>query len=302
MQGDERLGVRETVEGVEIEKRYDDEEFPFPSIVYKIASGREERVTLRIEDEVPPGVDTGNVGFHRAFGGEHWSIDGDHLVFESALEPGATAKSVYALSAPGTADPDVLFAEPVAIEVEPPVDDPTSRAGESEWMTNPAAGDDGGVDEASGNGTDPEPAGSDGAVASLARELETGVYDDSDLETVIQAVTGANGTGSGHMEARLAQLEDDVTELRAYTGALEALLDGGDSDELAELPQRLATIESDLETLQAETDGAGADDEVVAEVESLSEKVASLETTLRDVEARLDEAESFLDEIRAALG
>ncbi|MFB6311093.1 MAG: hypothetical protein ABEH64_07915 [Salinirussus sp.] len=319
MEGDERRRVRETVEGVDIEKRYDDEEFPFPSIVYEISSGREDPVTVRLEDGIPSGVDAGNVGFHRAFGGEHWSIDADQLVFESTIDPGAELKTVYALSAPGTADPDAYFTEPESITVDPPIADADGAPGGEEWVPGGHALETG-VDSADRNGP-ATPTGSGVALGTLARELRTGGYDESDLETLATALSDARNEPGGALEARIDQLEDDISRLRAYTGALEQILDEVDPAVLAGLPERVGDVESDIEDLdeQATELRAALPADLDAELDTLDQRLGSLDDGLDemrtdiatledrlaatdDLEARIAEVERFIDEVQTALG
>lgn len=323
MRAHDALRYGDSVEGIDVEKRYDEAEFPFPSVVYDLESTRPETVAIRIVDVIPDAVDQENVGFHADYDGDRWSVDGNRLVYERELEPDTECRTIYAVSATATDDPSELFVEPSVIEVSPPApenDDVTvalSEPGdepeqEPELMTN------------GGTTRSTEPAGT--GLASLAAQVEDDDYEPADLETVAAAVADALGESSGSVDARLSRIESDVAELRAYTDALAEFLDeeGGAAAVVEQFDGRVSAVETDLESVRSRTEGLERDaealrgeisdletlpnalDELSAEVEDLRSRLGqtgsgpSVSDRLDSLEERTTEMEEFMDSVRTA--
>lgn len=305
----------DTVEGVRIEKSYEGAEFQFPSIVYELSSNREQAARVRIEDQVPPEIGVENVGFHTSYGRDDWEIEGNRLVFTYELDPGEEHKTVYAVRSTDSVDPVELCGEPERVEVTPPVEAaaesaPLTRSSEDAPYEEEATSTD--LDaqlEALGEESadvsdletriDPE----DSLLDRLAAEIEADDHAADSLEVVRSAIV-AGEAGSGSQAARLAQIEDDMAKLRAYTGALEAFLDetGGAEAVIDRFEERLASVEADLEAVRSSTEAIETELESVhADTAELDEEVTALSTTLDDVSGVVEVVREDVDDLEAAM-
>jgi methyl-accepting chemotaxis protein len=294
-----RLRYADSVEGVDIEKRYDESEFPFPSVVYDFTSNRDETVELTVEDVLPDAVAAENVGFHADYNGNDWAVDGDRLIFDRELQPGAECRTIYAVSATETEKPSEIFVEPSAIDVSPPVAD-ESGADVSVELDVPAA------PVADGRGADPDTDGGsatatesdDDLLGALASEVESDEIERSDLEVVASAVAEVMDGSSGSVDARLTRIESDIAELRAYSDALAEFLDEHDGADavIERFEQRVSAVESDLDTVRSRTDDLRSD------VDSVRDDTGDLDAEVDALAASLDEVSTQIDELQSSLG
>jgi len=313
-EADSRSELVEDVDGVELTKYLEEEGFRFPSIVYEITSTRDEAVTVRVEDTIPDGVDVEDVGFHPAYGDDYWSVDDGTLVFEYELEPNAQYKTVYAVR--GTAQDEIedVLESPETVDIE------AAAAGEPEALTRSAAESpyDSGEQPAGGieidselestaeelsdqiaeqNG-EAEPA-SEPLVDRLAAEIEEGRASDESLE-ILEAALDASGTARGSVDARLQQIQSDISDLRAYTTALESFLDenGGAEAVIEAFESRQDDFEGDLEAVESSVSELTDQlDSVEGEIADLDDSVGSVSSDLTDVSERLDGLEADLADL-----
>jgi hypothetical protein len=113
--------VTVSAEGVRVDKRFAADAFPVPAIAFEITSGRDEQVTVRLSESVPPGVETKSLGFHPDYGSEHWTVDGGTLVFERGLEPGGSFTTVYGVDRREAGGVEQFLTEPTIEAVDPPL-------------------------------------------------------------------------------------------------------------------------------------------------------------------------------------
>lgn len=140
------------------------------------------------------------------------------------------------------------------------------------------------------------PAGQDGLVEALARELRAGKAAESDL-AVIRETFGGEATGS--TEARLEDLQSQVADLRAYTGALEEFL-----DEKGPAREVLENLEADLNQLDDAVSDvndrlADQDKRLAAQEDSLESVRPELTTLRNEIETGLDDVDVQLDELES---
>jgi hypothetical protein len=311
-----RFRYADSVEGVDVEKRYDEAEFPFPSVVYDFTSSRTETVSLSVEDVLPGAVDTENVGFHADYNGADWTVDGDRLRFERELPPQAECRTIYAVSATETEEPSDIFVEPSAIEVSPPVADGDGSASEAVHPSEPAET----VSGANDPGTDGATGGSgqtngDGSEA-LASVVDPDEVDPADLEGLAAAVADTMGEASGSVDARLSRIEADVAELRAYSDAIADILDDHQAGQLVseEFEERVSTLESEVDALRSRTgelegdveDLTDSHDDLSADVDTLQASLGystdgpSVNDRVATLEDRMTEFEDFVGSVRDA--
>jgi hypothetical protein len=138
----------------------------------------------------------------------------------------------------------------------------------------------------------------DSLISELATEIREGNADDEDLLELRDAL--GLDLASASVEARVEHLQSSVSDLEAYTDALEAFLDEeGDAktliaearDGYEEMDGRLDELEGELETLRSDLDGRlDAIDEQIDETidAELTEIRSDLETIERKVETESD--------------
>jgi len=243
-------------DGVQLGKRFEDEEFHLPSVVYEFNSERSDVVDVRVEEQLPDGIGPEHIGFHNEFGRDNWTLIEDTIVCEATLEPAGECKAVYALRPEQEYDPDQLTTEPDRFTVSR---SPSAvvPAGQSEALTRSAGPDDDGADGNGTNGdvtneyaTDGDGTDSDGTaetepradqpdsepslVDRLVAELRDGTASE-ESQTYLEQEFGGGLQPPGSVDARITQLQADVGDLQAYSNAMEEFLDEyGSPDQVAE--------------------------------------------------------------------
>jgi phage shock protein A len=175
-----------------------------------------------------------------------------------------------------------------------------------------------GATAAEGNGTDEaavEAVTPDDLAATLAAEIRAGEVDDEDLATLRDAL-GADLDDvepgvPGSVEARIEKLQSDVSEVAAYTDALEAFLDESGSaeellavqDEVESMQGSIGNLEGSLESVETRVDSVEATAEGAAEdVAALESAVDGLSESLSAVEAEVAGLRDDVDALEDDLG
>jgi FtsZ-binding cell division protein ZapB len=312
-------------EGIEVIKRFEEDEFPVPAIAFEFTSTRENAVSVRLTDRVPDGIDVDDLGFHPEYGSEYWTVDESGMTFEKMLDPDEEYTTVYGIRATGTDDIEQFLTEPVIDRVDPPVpedeqNEPLPDDGSSDDDASDAPKPGHSVSD-SGDGTDgdeedvatldlkdpstdndgPEPPAEPvespggtvvGAIAEEIRQEEAAADDLELLQRAIDELDDAPETGEGATAARLDRLQSDIADLRAYTDALEAFLDENGTGEqiIEEFDSRLERFSSDLDELREEvTETAETVEAVGSSVSDLQETVEALEASVADIEEELQD-------------
>ncbi|WP_135363151.1 hypothetical protein [Halosimplex halophilum] len=355
-------------DGVTVDKRFEEDEFPVPAIAFEIQSARSETVTVTLVDRVPEDVAVEDLGFHPEYGSEYWTIDEDQITFERELEAGAEYTTVYGIRATGTDNVEQFLTTPTIESVDPPLDDGGDGSvvdeGSSDVVRDVISGDGdvpGLEDEEEADGSDedvetlnlkdpnePDDAGSGGGggggdssggggtvavedadvdslVGALAAEIRNQNVDAEDVKLLRKAFDLAEDD-KGSVDARIQHLQTEVSDLLAYTSALEEFLDeNGTGDEMieefreqvesfeseleevremasgheasiSEVEETVASVESSMDALQSDMD------EVLDDVESVQEDVESVQDEVDSVEDTVDDVEEDLDDLEAQVG
>lgn len=296
--------VVEEIDGIRVTKRFDDEEYALPSVILEFESHRSNPVTVTVREPVSDSVSVAEIGFHQNMGADHWDVTDQHLEFEYVLDPYEQYRTVYAYRADTTIQLDELLTSPDTIEVE--LDDEemqnprliTRSSAESPYLDGavqttdgeeePNAGgvDLGDADVADGeSSTEPE-----SLLDELAEEIESGTASTESLD-ILRATIVAESESSGSSDAGLRKLENDVSNLRAYTTALTGFLDeNGSAIEIIEsVEHRLDSMEAELESLQSITGQLKtAPDSLESELRAVDESVESAERELRAMAEEMD--------------
>lgn len=317
-------------EGVTVLKRFEEDEFPVPAIAFEFQSERDESVTIRMSDTVPADIEVEDLGFHPEYGSEYWTIDEDTIIFERDLEANAEYTTVYGIRATGSDDVEQFLTEPTLEEVDPPLpdDDVVPESGD-DAIKDAIAGDgeipglenDNGDDDDSGADDedletldlkDPNEPGDDGTtttdgeeapsrdgsvVAAMANEIRRENVSADDvkiLQRALDAVDDSADSGSdGATAARLDQLQSDIADLRAYTGALEEFLEdnGTGADLIDDFEEQLDEFDDTLSSIRADI-ADNSDD-----IESLSDDVSDVSEEVDDVSEEMDDVSNEMEAV-----
>ena len=140
--------------------------------------------------------------------------------------------------------------------------------------------------------------GGESLVAALAAEIRSGGVDDEAVEDLRDAL-GVD-LASASVEARIEHLQSTVSDLEAYTDALEAFLDeNGDAQRIIrEVREDFEAATERFDDLEATAEEAASTAESVDDRldERFDEFESRLESELDDVEARVDETLAEVDE------
>lgn len=313
-------------DGVTVAKRFEADEFPVPAIAFRIDSRREEAVTVKLVDTVPEDVAVEDLGFHPEYGSEYWTIDDQQITFERDFEPDSEYTTVYGIRSTGTDNVEQFLTEPTIETVDPPLDeeegdvlDESSSdvvkdviAGESDSV--PGLDDENedeietlnlkdpndpdatveGEGDVEGESGETEPSN---VTTTLLAEIHHGAVDD-DVVRALRNELSVNGSGGGATDARIQHLQNEVSDLAAYTEALEEFLaDNGTGDQMIEdFRDRLNSFENELDQIQSiAMENDEAMDEVHSEVNRVSGQVSDVEDTVTTMEGTVDEVEGTVE-------
>lgn len=318
--------------GVSVEKRYEPDEFPVPAIAFTVTSTRDDPITVRMVDSLPDEVDPAHIGFHPDHGGEYWSVDESSVVFKRPFDPNEEYVTVYGLRHIYVDTASQFLVEP-EIEVLDPASDILGEdsgqhvrdiiAGESDSVQ--------GLDTSSGGQAGTPSV--ENVAESLADEIRSGAVDDETLEVLRshlqiesespQRRQSQQRSGSGNessTNARIRRLQADVSDLRAYTDALEGFLDeNGEAqeilsdfrEELDSLSPRVNSLETQIDEVDAELSSAVDDfstdinsistdiDSIESDLSSLTEHTDSLSDDIETVESDVDSVSSDLSRLQS---
>jgi predicted nucleic acid-binding Zn-ribbon protein len=320
----ERVSV--SSDGVTVDKRFEEDEFPVPAIAFEIQSERSETVTVTIVDEVPEDVAVEDLGFHPEYGSEFWTIDEERITFEREMEASGEYTTVYGIRATGTEDVEKFLTEPVIESVDPPLeeaDDVVVDEGSTDVVRDVISGDSDsvpGLDEGDSEGEDED-------VETLDLKDPNDPTDDGPADGATGGDTsGEDGEGDGGtasveslVGALAAELrngsvdEDDVKLLRKAFDLVDDSSGGSVDARIQRLQTEVADLLAYTDALEEFLDENGTAEQTIegfrTEVESLQselqevgemargheEALADVQTTVSGVESTVDSLESELD-------
>ena len=321
-------------EGVTVVKQFEADEFPVPAIAFRIQSERIEPVTVTLRDDVPVDVAVEDLGFHPEYGSEYWTIDGQTITFEREIDADSEYTTVYGIRATGTEDVEKFLTEPEIESVDPPLEDEGDLVDDagSDVVRDVIAGDSDSVpgledtdDEEieTLNLADPNESGETGGsetsdgdedavgqvqpgsvAKTLAAEIRQDAVDDATLRVLNQELDlggGGGDTAGSAVDARIQHLQSEMSDLAAYTSALEEFLaENGQGEELIEEFQgRLDEFQGELDGVRSELNSMSGDVESVEEtVSSNAETVSELDGEVDSIEGTVESLDDEVDGLR----
>ncbi|MCU4717202.1 hypothetical protein [Halapricum hydrolyticum] len=320
-------------DGVTVAKRFEADEFPVPAIAFRIESRRTEPVTITLVDTVPEDVAVEDLGFHPEYGSEHWTIDDQQIIFEREIEAESEYTTVYGIRSTGTDDVEKFLTEPTIEQVDPPLEDEGDVlnesssdvvkdviAGESDSVPGLDADEDEEIetlDLKDPNAPDAEVGQADAADAAggeggpdqsnltttLLAEIHHGAVDE-DVVRALRQELSLDGADSGATDARIQHLQNEVSDLAAYTETLEEFLaENGTGEQLiADFRSRLGSFEDELDRIQRLTmENDEEIGEVRSEVGEMSDQMSGVEDTVSSVEGTVEAVEGTVEEVEGTV-
>jgi predicted nucleic acid-binding Zn-ribbon protein len=330
-------------DGVTVAKRFEEDEFPVPAIAFRIESSRSETVSVRLVDVVPDDVAVEDLGFHPEYGSEYWTIDDQKITFERDIEAESEYTTVYGIRSTGTDNVEQFLTRPTIEMVDPPLEDDEGDvldesgsdvvkdviAGESDSVPgldddedeeietlnlkdpNDPTSEAGGAadaDGAEGDAAAQNGAGSVNVTRAMVAEIQRGDVDDEVL-SALQQVLGGGGTSDGATDARIQHLQNEISDIAAYTEALEEFLaENGTGEQVIEdFRNQLNSFQSELDDIQSmAVKNREAVESVQSTVDSVDGRIGDVEGTvgsldnevgsLRDSVSTVEDEVGSLDE------
>ena len=291
--------VNVSIDGIDVTKSYNTDEFPVPAVTFDIRSERTDEATVRLVDSVPEDVPPEDLGFHPEYGSEHWAIEDDAAVFERRLAPDEQFQTVYGIR---TTDHDVeqFMTEP-ALDVE---DLGSGDTGETETedavqsATSQSEPVEDGADATDVPGRDSSQAARDvisgeNTVSGLddederVEDVDVSAAGTADSESAVETGETSEATAETDTGARAdsgGSGGDSVTEAAATGTTVGA---GGVGAALASELRAgdLSDADRDLLTTEFTDEDAGSD-----------VRISHLQSRISDLEAYTDALEEFIDE------
>jgi archaellum component FlaC len=296
----------EDVDEVRLRKHYEPEAFHQPAVVYEIGSERDGPAQVRLIETIPETLSPSDLGFTDSGTERGWEIKGPKLVFETTIDPDAAIETACVARRDAAGDIDALLGSPDAFEVRPAAEAASSftrsagagaESAPAEQTATPATQTDAAEDR-------------ERVVDQFVAELRAGAVSPESIQYLREEL-GVTEQPPRSVEARLKQLQTDLSDVRAYTNALEAFIDEqGSAEEIIErFERRLDSVADSVEDLDgevadndAELDRLQADvGDLEAEVHALTRELEALGETLDDVDEDLDSLDERLDDLEDGL-
>lgn len=274
----DREPVTVTVDDVTVRKTLNLEDFDAIAIVYEVSSNREDDTRFHIEDNVPEGVSTEDLGFHPEHEAAESTLSAESVILEDQLARGESSRIVLGIRNYPEDDLEGLTDEPTL---------------ELLGTDAPAPGS-----VSSGEATDPERAeegpSSGGVVRVLANELRR---DDMSDEARRQLRDEFLDTES-ELENQIAELEEWIDDFEVYQPPMEEFLSEYGTVERIRSAFRdeISIIEEAVTTVQGRTD------EVVGGLDTVNDRIVSTGADLETAAARMDTVEEGLKSIKDEIG
>ncbi|MFB6104411.1 MAG: hypothetical protein ABEJ57_04905 [Halobacteriaceae archaeon] len=142
---------------------------------------------------------------------------------------------------------------------------------------------------------EPSP-GSESMAAALADEIRAGNVDDDDLATLKQELGSDQST-----ETRLGHLQSRVSDLEAYSQAIEEFIDehGSAQQLLRSVEDDLTTLANRVDELESTTEQAASDRQSLrGDVSDVADQVSAIEADIDDVAGDVDRLQEELNAVR----
>jgi len=316
--------------GVTVDKRFEENEFPVPAIAFDIQSSRTVTVMLTLTDGVPDGVSVEDLGFHPEYGSEYWTIDEEEITFEREIEANSSYTTVYGIRATGTDNVEQFLSEPTIQQVDPPLEEETDGVvDDSDVVRDVISGNSDSVPGLEDEGDDvetldlkdpnePDEPGDSSDSASSSGSASGDSSNAASANGTGDALPGADidaGTLCGALATEIRDGnvdEEDVKLLRKAfdlaaedTGSVEARIQRLQAD-VADLRAYTGTLEAFLDengTGQEIIDGLREDvEEFQSEIESVRSLAEGHEDSLSSLEDRVGSMQTTVDDLEDEVG
>jgi len=293
---------------VTVTKQFVEDEYPVPAIVFSLSNETTEETFIELRDPVGhvetdfDEDDEDLLGFHPSYHEDHWTKTDTSLFFSYKLAADETIETLYGIRETDPFLDDVLVEPELTNEQGTPPDGypenipisvDTSPADATETSDKPSR-----EESTEEDSPTDEIRNTDATEADSMSPSDEGTDDPDEHETVPEesadsaesarndesTQSSSGSEQSTALETRITQLETDTAKLRAYTTALEELLDeSGTTDDImetvADLQQTLGAHETRLEELESDIESVPGQETISvleADVEAVRAEVAEL--------------------------
>lgn len=186
--------------------------------------------------------------------------------------------------------------------------DPNAPEQETTGATDSDDGEGESADESTDETTAEVSVDGETLITAMANELREQAVDADDVKLLRRAFELA-AEEEGSNSARIEQLQRDISDLRAYTGALQEFLDeNGTGEELIQgFEEQLDAFDSKLDSLESTVESTSSEvDSLGEEVDSVSDEMSSfteeVESVTEEVESVSNDVDSVSDEVNSVSG
>jgi len=308
--------TREFREGVQLVKHVERDQYDSPSVVYEFTSERETDVSVHVVESARDSLEPDHVDTHRGAEPNEWDVTDARIAFDVDLEPRTDREVVCALRPQAPGEIEQLAGSPAEFTVEPARHTPvrgatTARSGQSAGADGTETTEDlraDGSTEADAAGIEAsEPTGTDdrgrgeSVAAQLVAELQSGRVSEAELDYLEQRFGTTHSTS---VDARIARIQRDFADIRAYSDALEEFLDehGSGRAVIDSFGERLDSVESDLESLESTvTEREGETEALRDDLRETRSAVASVSDAVTAMRADVDDLSTDVERLNERL-
>lgn len=343
--------------GIELRKYYEEAEYSLPSVVFQFSSNRPEPVSVRLVEPIPDELDPDHIGFSEGEAGENWKLRKTELILECTLTSAGEYETVYALRPEQSYDPDSVVVEPEVFEVNALETEPDSSG---DFLRSASGKEDknGAKDQSVSSSETVRESDDDeqplqelqfaqstsersdsmddtngSLIDQLATELELGSGSE-ESRTVLKEELGVTDE-SGSTDARIRQLQADLSDFRAYKTALKEFLDDNGSArelindfeaQIESFDEELTSVKADVRAqndaidavrnenkqIRSELDSATSEIQSLTQsVDELNEELSSLDSRvpeydvgehMSEIEEQVTELSTFMNDLRSVFG
>lgn len=270
------------VRGVEVKQASASESSELPGVVYQVYNRRDNPVQVRLVQQIPAETDATEFDFSRVGDPNEWTVTDESMVFESEVDVDGELKTGFTIPSRELYQsfedgPRVESIEPIDTD---PVVDRIEESGDTSDLISRES-----------------PNVGDAADEDLIDELVARVEADELSESVEARLherfdTGDEG-GSDSVEVRLDHLQQRLSDLEAYTAALEDVY-----EERGTLQEAFAETEAQIEGVESTVEQTAEQvDDMDSRVTDVQESVAANDEEIGALKSDVESLSEWQDEI-----
>lgn len=273
----------------------------------EITSRHEEKTSVDLAEQLPPGTDPAQIGFLPDNEPDEWrTTDPDILLLQARLVPEGTRRIVYGVQEVEGDEVEAMIEEPQITAVggadseasAPETDEATGASGTGEQTEADGEGESERETESEETTTETQSeemaTQQSNAPFELPLDEETAEALASELEPHLE-----HGETDPVTETKLTQLQEDVGDMRTYLPAFEEFL--GEAGRAEDITDRLDELQEEVEGMEELPDEFDETIErIEGDIDEITDTAERLDEQLEIIEERLGELEEWREDIAAA--